>query len=182
VADELQLLQRITDDLPGDWTYKPSTVNDVDSVRFFQKTRVFTLQHFIRLLVARHRFEELLGELSRGKATGSPEAWGQGTGSFEATEREILQQITQCECAAGRGVGCDAARLGYAAERGGPLTWLRWAIGCGFLFFARAAALGIIGTYSVIYSRGRLGFFGAHAVSRLEADGVSVSLTRPNGS
>jgi hypothetical protein len=117
VADELQLLQRITDDLPGDWTYKPSTVNDVDSVRFFQKTRVFTLQHFIRLLVARHRFEELLGELSRGKATGSPEAWGQGTGSFEATEREILQQITQCECSAGQRVG--ATRLGYAGERKG---------------------------------------------------------------
>lgn len=75
-------------------------MTDVDSVRFFQKTRVFTLQHFIRLLVARHRFEELLGELSGRKATGSA-AWGHPNGSFEATEREILQQITQCERAAG---------------------------------------------------------------------------------
>ena len=57
---DLDLLYRVTDDLPGDWTFTPASVVDPDSVRFFQKTRVFALQHFIRLLIARHRFSHAL--------------------------------------------------------------------------------------------------------------------------
>jgi hypothetical protein len=104
--------------LPGDWSYTPTTVADPDSVRFFQKTRVFTLQHFIRLLVARHQFSELLE--SSGGDMASSEQWA--ATSPTDTAQSILQQITQ-------------------------------------------SALGIIGTYCVIDARGRLGFFGAHAVS-----------------
>jgi len=81
VEDELELLPHITDGLVGDWSFSPSTVSDSDSVRFFQRTRVFTLQQFIRLLSARHRFTELLG--TSETATGSAE------------EQALLQQITQ---------------------------------------------------------------------------------------
>lgn len=82
IRDELELLPHVTDGLVGDWSFSPSTVSDSDSVRFFQRTRVFTLQQFIRLLSARHRFAELLGssELSPNDTT---------------EEQAVLQQITQ---------------------------------------------------------------------------------------
>jgi hypothetical protein len=79
VEDELDLLPHVTDGLVGDWSFSPSTVSDSDSVRFFQRTRVFTLQQFIRLLSARHRFTELLGSSEIGSAE----------------EQALLQQITQ---------------------------------------------------------------------------------------
>jgi hypothetical protein len=94
IADELQLLQHVTDDIPGDWNYTQATVSDVDSVRFFQKTRVFTLQHFIRLLVARHRFEGFVAEKNKVRTSSPAEAWQ--SGSFDGNEQAILQQITQC--------------------------------------------------------------------------------------
>lgn len=83
IADELELLPHVTDGLVGDWSFSPSTVSDSDSVRFFQRTRVFTLQQFIRLLSARHRFTELLAQ---PEGSGSP-----GT----SEEQAVLQQITQ---------------------------------------------------------------------------------------
>lgn len=84
--DELALLDHITDGVPGDWVYTPATVADPDSVRFFQKTRVFAMQNFIRLLIARHRFSELL-ERTRI----APEI------ATAAETRHILTQITQCK-------------------------------------------------------------------------------------
>lgn len=80
VEDELELLPHITDGLVGDWSFSPSTVSDSDSVRFFQRTRVFTLQQFVRLLSARQRFTEMLGS---------------DASSGNAEEQPLLQQITQ---------------------------------------------------------------------------------------
>jgi hypothetical protein len=138
IPDELDLLPRVTEGMPGDWTYTPGTVADPDSVRFFQKTRVFTLQHFIRLLVARHRFSELLERLGQD-ATASPDQWASAPAASPGAEgQSILQQITQ-------------------------------------------SALGIIGTYCVIDARGRLGFFGAHAVSLASGQGKH-SILPPNAS
>lgn len=59
-VDEHQLLLRVTDGLPGEWTFTAESVADPDNVRFFQKTRVSALQHFLRLLLARHEFSQLL--------------------------------------------------------------------------------------------------------------------------
>lgn len=120
VEDELELLPHVTDGLVGDWSFSPSTVSDSDSVRFFQRTRVFTLQQFIRLLSARHRFTQILGAESGSIGT--------------VDEQAVLQQVTQ-------------------------------------------SALGIIGTYSIIDTQGRLDFFGAHAVSRYRTWHVDQSLT-----
>lgn len=41
--------------LPGDWTFSPTAINDPDTTRFFQRTRAYALQQFIRLLIARHK-------------------------------------------------------------------------------------------------------------------------------
>ena len=83
--EELHLLQVATEGLPGDWTYTAETVLDQDSVRFFQKTRVFTLRCFIRLLIARHQFSEWL----ESSADSSSPDGGM------STVRPILHQIAQ---------------------------------------------------------------------------------------
>ena len=124
VIDEVTLLLRVCQDLPGDWTYNPEAIGDPDSVRFFQRTRVFTLQHFIRLLVARRRFSEALVGISAASS-------GDGLQS-------VLRQIIQCE------------RVYVFTQ--------------DMVTNEMSAALGIVGTYYAIDARGRLGFFGAHAV------------------
>ncbi|ORY28987.1 fungal-specific transcription factor domain-domain-containing protein [Naematelia encephala] len=124
-APETELLPHVTDRLPGEWTFNTHTVSDPDNVRFFQKTRVFTLSHFIRLLVARGRFAEEL----------------------EATTHEAASPETRSPPAA-----VSASTLGQIAQ----------------------SALGIIGTYGLIDGRGRLGFFGAHAIAQLTQAGAGL--------
>lgn len=84
--DELILLDHVTDGVPGDWVYTPATVADTDSVRFFQKTRVFAMQNFIRLIIARHRFSEMLE-----RARSAPGF------AISSEALPILTQITQCK-------------------------------------------------------------------------------------
>lgn len=83
--DEIALSEKFAIGLPGDWTYSPSTITQEDNVHFFRKTRASTLQHFIRLLVARHRFLTLL--------SGSSASFPCGLESTE--EQTVLQQVTQ---------------------------------------------------------------------------------------
>ena len=84
VLDELALIPKVYEDLPGDWTYTAGVIDDPDNVRFFQKTRVFTLQHYIQLLSARHRFSEALRR---------------SVGAWPGTELQpLLKQITKCQC------------------------------------------------------------------------------------
>lgn len=70
--DELQLADSFTTSLPGDWTFTPMTIANDDNVQFFRKTRAFTLQHFIRLLIARHQlFKSLAGDSGKSPREGS---------------------------------------------------------------------------------------------------------------
>ncbi|KAJ9126923.1 hypothetical protein QFC24_001154 [Naganishia onofrii] len=77
--DEITLTEQFASGLPGDWAFTPLTITQEDNVHFFRKTRAFTLQHFIRLLVARHRFLTLLS----GSSGSTPTAQ-------ESTEEQIV--------------------------------------------------------------------------------------------
>lgn len=55
-GDIMDLLPLVTTGLPGQWQFSPAVISDPDNVRFFQKTRVFALQQYIRLLIGRHVF------------------------------------------------------------------------------------------------------------------------------
>jgi hypothetical protein len=54
--DIVELLPLVTTSLPGQWNFSTGVIHDADNVRFFQKTRVFALQQYIRLLIGRHMF------------------------------------------------------------------------------------------------------------------------------
>lgn len=86
--DELQLANSFTSGLPGDWTFTPTTIASEDNVHFFRKTRAFALQHFIRLLIARHR---LLTSLT-GSSGRSPR-----NEELSLEMNETLQEVTRGE-------------------------------------------------------------------------------------
>jgi len=89
--DDLQLADSFTTRLPGDWTFTPMTIASDDNVQFFRKTRAFTLQHFIRLLIARHHlFQSLAG--GSGK---SPKE-----GDLAPGIHETLQEVMRGQCQA----------------------------------------------------------------------------------
>lgn len=110
-------------DLPGDWTFTPTAINDSDTVRFFQRTRIYALQQFIRLLIAR---QKLVNDVELDAAAGPSVP-----GVIAESQGVTLQQITQ-------------------------------------------AALGLVGCYATIRARGRLRFFGVHAVSSAACVGWST--------
>ncbi|KAJ9098748.1 hypothetical protein QFC21_004396 [Naganishia friedmannii] len=83
--DEINLTEQFASGLPGDWVFTPLTITHEDNVHFFRKTRAFTLQHFIRLLVARHRFLTLLS----GSSGSTP------NGQESTEEQVVLEQVTQ---------------------------------------------------------------------------------------
>ena len=82
LSEELTLLTRVTDGLTGDWLFSSESINDPNDARFFEKTRIFALQHFCRLLMVRHEFSYLL---ERG-------------GDAEIEMQRTARQITECEC------------------------------------------------------------------------------------
>ncbi|KAK4700113.1 hypothetical protein P7C70_g6140, partial [Phenoliferia sp. Uapishka_3] len=121
------LINTFARDLPGDWTFTPAAINDSDTVRFFQRTRAYALQQFVRLLIARHRLLFDV-EQSTSHTDGSGPTAQVIIGEAESL---TLQQITQ-------------------------------------------AALGIVGCYATIKARGRLRFFGVHAIAQLTQAGSSL--------
>lgn len=91
------LLDNFARDLPGDWIFTPEAINDENTTRFFQRTRAYALQQFIRLLIARHKllYEVLVEQEGTTAATvvsGDAETFN-------------LQQITQCALGI---IGCYA--------------------------------------------------------------------------
>lgn len=90
------LLDSFARGLPGDWTFSPTAINDPDTTRFFQRTRAYALQQFIRLLIARHKLLYDVEQSSSLPVGNVPSGDG---------ERLNLQQLTQAALGL---VGCYA--------------------------------------------------------------------------
>ncbi|KAM0749696.1 hypothetical protein T439DRAFT_326573 [Meredithblackwellia eburnea MCA 4105] len=123
------LIDNFASELPGDWTFSPAAINEANTIRFFQRTRAYALQQFIRLLIARHK---LLFDVE--KATTAGDGGSAGSAGVEeegSAESLTLQHLTQ-------------------------------------------SALGIVGCYATIKARGRMKFFGVHAIAQLTQAGSSL--------
>ena len=66
MRDEEALLDDIHRKIPGYWVYSPETMNSEDTVRTTQAARLYCAEHFVRLLIYRHRFSELVAERTNG--------------------------------------------------------------------------------------------------------------------
>lgn len=68
---------------------------DPDNAAFFEKTRIFAFQHFIRLLIARHRFSLALGRMKKMAAGISASSEGNDVG-LEGLH-DTMDRMIQCE-------------------------------------------------------------------------------------
>jgi len=66
MREEEALLDDIHCKIPTYWAYSPETVNSEDTIRMTQATRLHCAEHFVRLLIYRHRFSELVAERTAG--------------------------------------------------------------------------------------------------------------------
>ena len=66
MRDEEALLDEIHRKIPSYWAHSPETMNGEDTIRLTQSARLHCAEHFVRLLIYRHRFSELVAERTSG--------------------------------------------------------------------------------------------------------------------
>ena len=66
MRDEEALLDEIHRKIPAYWAYSPEIMNSEDTIRLTQSARLHCAEHFVRLLIYRHRFSELVAERTSG--------------------------------------------------------------------------------------------------------------------
>lgn len=66
MREEEALLDEIHRKIPTYWVHSPETLNSEDTIRLTQAARLHCAEHFVRLLIYRHRFSELVAERTSG--------------------------------------------------------------------------------------------------------------------
>ena len=66
MREEEALLDDIHRNIPPYWSHSPETLNSDEVIRFTQAERLYCAEHFVRLLIYRHRFSELVAERTNG--------------------------------------------------------------------------------------------------------------------
>ena len=66
MRDEEFLLDEIHRKIPSYWAHSPEVMNGEDTIRLTQSARLHCAEHFVRLLIYRHRFSELVAERTSG--------------------------------------------------------------------------------------------------------------------
>jgi len=66
MREEEALLDDIHRNVPAFWAHSPDTLNSEDTIRLTQAERLYCAEQFVRLLIYRHRFSELVAERTSG--------------------------------------------------------------------------------------------------------------------
>ncbi|KAH9476291.1 ABC-transporter-regulating transcription factor [Psilocybe cubensis] len=66
MREEEALLDDIHRKIPAYWSHSPETLNSDDTIRLTQAERLHCAEQFVRLLIYRHRFSELVAERTSG--------------------------------------------------------------------------------------------------------------------
>ncbi|KAG6909761.1 hypothetical protein DXG01_015477 [Tephrocybe rancida] len=92
LREEEALLDDIHRNMPPYWSHTPETLASEDIIRLTQAERLHCAEHFVRLLIYRHRFSELMAERTNG---GSDEHAGeQEKAALVAAQNSAIQIIT----------------------------------------------------------------------------------------
>lgn len=95
LREEEALLDEIHRSIPPFWAHSPETLASEDTIRLTQAERLHCAEHFVRLLIYRHRFSQLVED--RMNATGEGEQLTQTElekESMIAAHNSALQIIT----------------------------------------------------------------------------------------
>ncbi len=66
MREEEALLDDIHRNIPAYWAHSPETLNSEDTIRLTQAERLHCAEQFVRLLIYRHRFSEMVAERTSG--------------------------------------------------------------------------------------------------------------------
>lgn len=66
MREEEALLDDIHRKIPVYWSHSPETLNSEDTIRLTQAERLYCAEQFVRLLIYRHRFSEMVAERTSG--------------------------------------------------------------------------------------------------------------------
>ncbi|KAF8191290.1 fungal-specific transcription factor domain-containing protein [Pholiota molesta] len=66
MREEEALLDDIHRKIPAYWSHSPETLNSEDTIRLTQAERLYCAEQFVRLLIYRHRFSEMVAERTSG--------------------------------------------------------------------------------------------------------------------
>jgi len=66
MREEEALLDDIHRKIPTYWSHSPETISSDETIRLTQAERLHCAEHFVRLLIYRHRFSELVAERTNG--------------------------------------------------------------------------------------------------------------------
>jgi hypothetical protein len=73
LREEEGLMDEIHMSIPPYWAHTPETLASEDTIRLTQAERLHCAEHFVRLLIHRHRFSELMAERARNAGVGGSE-------------------------------------------------------------------------------------------------------------
>lgn len=68
LREEEALLDDIHRNIPPFWAYTAENLNSLDTIRLILAVRLHCAEHFVRLLIYRHRFSELIAERINGSS------------------------------------------------------------------------------------------------------------------
>ena len=66
MREEEALLDEINRNIPNYWAHSPETISGDDTIRLTQAERLHCAEQYVRLLIYRHRFSELVAERTSG--------------------------------------------------------------------------------------------------------------------
>ena len=66
MREEEALLDEINRNIPNYWAHSPETISSEDTIRLTQAERLHCAEQYVRLLIYRHRFSELVAERTSG--------------------------------------------------------------------------------------------------------------------
>ncbi|KAG5636605.1 hypothetical protein H0H81_007430 [Sphagnurus paluster] len=93
MREEEALLDDIHRNIPPFWAHSTETLTSEDTIRVTQAERLYCAEHFVRLLIYRHRFSELMAERTSGGADDSLPG-EQEKAALVAAQNSALQIIT----------------------------------------------------------------------------------------
>lgn len=74
LREEEALLDEIHRSIPSYWAHTPETLASEDTIRLTQAERLHCAEHFVRLMIYRHRFSELVADRTSGNGDGEQTA------------------------------------------------------------------------------------------------------------
>ena len=92
LREEEALLDDVHRSIPPWWAHSEETLGSQDTIRVTQAERLYCAEHFVRLLIYRHRFSELMAERTSGSSDELPSE--QEKEALRAAQNSALQIIT----------------------------------------------------------------------------------------